>query len=120
MRPLSVRDRGRAGRAFQELDGQPDGVLSPAAAKFVLNTILVATHFVVKGIRLFGYEPTDVAHTWRQICSLVFADDWLSAIYVQRDRGAQSTVTVDQLGGNHGQQAGHQGARQDRAHRHRL
>ena len=26
MRSLSVRDRGRAGRAFQELDGQPDGV----------------------------------------------------------------------------------------------
>ena len=25
-------------------------------------------------------EPTDVAHTWRQICSLAFADDWLGAM----------------------------------------
>ena len=52
-------------------------VISPAAAKFVLDTILVAIHLVVKGIRLFGYEPSDVAHTWREICSLAFADDWL-------------------------------------------
>ena len=30
--------------------------------------------------RLFGYEPTDVAQTWRQICSLAFPDDWLGAM----------------------------------------
>ena len=55
-------------------------VLSPAAAKFVLNTILVAIHLVVKGVKLFGYEPSDVAHTWREICSLAFADDWLGVM----------------------------------------
>ena len=52
-------------------------VLSPAAAKFVLNTILVANHLVVKGVRLFGYESSEAECTWREICSLSFADDWL-------------------------------------------
>ena len=52
-------------------------VLSPAAAKFVLNTILAAIHLVVKGVRLFGYESSDAERTWREICSLSFADDWL-------------------------------------------
>ena len=50
----------------------------PAAAKFVLNTILVAIHLVVKGVRLFGYgESSDAERTWRDICSLSFAADWL-------------------------------------------
>ena len=31
----------------------------------------------VKGVRLFGYESSDVEFTWREICSLSFADDWL-------------------------------------------
>ena len=93
-----------------------------AAAKFVLNTILVAIHLVVKGIRLFGYEPADVAQTWRQICSLAFADDWLGAMcnVTEVRKVWLPTLAVDQLGGHHGQQPGHQGARQDRAHRHRL
>ena len=46
----------------------------------MLNIILVAIHLVVKGIRLFGYEPTDVSQTWRHICSLAFADNWLGAM----------------------------------------
>ena len=51
--------------------------MSPAAAKFVLNTILVAIHLAVKGVRLFGYESSDAECTWREICSLLFADNWL-------------------------------------------
>ena len=43
----------------------------------MLNTILVAIQLVVKGVRLFGYESSDAEHTWRDICSLSFADDWL-------------------------------------------
>ena len=43
----------------------------------MLNTILVAIHLVVKGVRLFGYESSDAERTWRDICSLSFADDWL-------------------------------------------
>jgi hypothetical protein len=50
------------------------------AAKFVLNTILVAIHLVDKGARLFGYESSDAACTWREICSLAFADDRLGAM----------------------------------------
>ena len=55
-------------------------VLSPAAAKFVLDTILVAIHLVVKGVRLFGYTDGAAAQCWREICSLAFADDWLGAM----------------------------------------
>ena len=52
-------------------------VLSPDKAKLLLNTVLIATVAVGRGVRMWGFSSSDVHTTMRRISSLAFADDYL-------------------------------------------
>eukprot|EP00966_Prymnesium_polylepis_P273162 6310441-Prymnesium_polylepis.1 len=54
--------------------------LSPASAKILLNSVLIAVSAHVKGVKVWqGETPTWQemdAVTWQQVVALAFADDW--------------------------------------------
>jgi len=54
--------------------------LSPASAKILLNSVLIAVSAHAKGVRVWqgeapAWHEVDAA-TWRRIVALAFADDW--------------------------------------------
>ena len=51
-------------------------VLSPDRAKILLNSMVMAIHLHVKGVRVWG-SGGDGGDLWKQIVQLAYADDWL-------------------------------------------
>ena len=65
------------GAAFSNPRGAHMGcVLSPDKAKVWVNSIIVAIHASVKGVKMYGWGDEESAETWREAKQARYGDDW--------------------------------------------